>query len=134
MKKETKILSLLAVVFLVASILAAVVIHQTTDIVTANTVGYKGTGINFIMSDTYNNKECEVTYTYDGVQRNGKIGVNAREVLPTYDVYVNSKGNIVQFEHFLLIYTCIAYSVIMCIAAVCCIRNEKKQYRLANTG
>ena len=134
MKKETKILSLLAVVFLVASILAAVIIHQSTEPITVNTVSYKGTGINFIMSDTYNNKECEVSYIYNGVQRNGKIGVNAREVLPTYDVYVNSSGNIVQFEYFLLIYTCIAYSVIMCIAAVCCIGSEREKYRLVNTG
>ena len=132
MKRETRVLSLLAVFFLIASILAAVIIHNTTETITVNTVGYRDTGMNFIMSDTYNNKECEVTYTYDGIQRTGKIGVNAEEVSPTYIVHVNNSGNIVQDGQFIMIYTCIAYSVIMCIAAICCIGKEKKEYKLVN--
>ena len=134
MKNEIKILSVIAIILLVGSILISGYLLNTTTPVDVDIISYEETGNNFIFSDTYNEKTCLVQYEFNGETKLDTMKVTDKHLYEKYQVRINNNGEIVNSEIFLLVFTTVAYSTIMVIASIFCnIEKYKKKKNIIQT-
>ncbi len=86
-----------SIICIIISLLVISWIKSSTSIVDGEVIYFEKQHKNdFIMSDTYNNKDCIFSYEFNGQKMSGKISMNANnlKIGDTYKLIVDKNGSI----------------------------------------
>lgn len=119
-----------SVICMVISLFVISWIKNNTFIVDGEVVYFEKQHKNdFIMSDTYNNKDCIFNYEFNGQKMSGEIAMNSNNIKvgDTYKLIIDRDGSIFDLGFVYTFIFIFAFGLLLFGISVICIIKEKRK-------